>query len=82
MSTKIRLRRSGRKKKPFYRVIVIDSRDRRDGRCIEDLGWFNPLTDACSLKLERYDYWRGVGAIASERVEYIVKTHKSSSLAK
>ena len=52
MSTKIRLKRNGRKKKPFYRVIVIDSREKRDGRSIEDLGWFDPLKDLVSLKLE------------------------------
>jgi len=73
MSVKIRLQRHGRKKKPFYRVVVMNSRDRRDGRPIEDIGWFNPLTDEISIRSERYDYWLGVGAIPSERVVSIKK---------
>ncbi len=79
MSTKIRLKRNGRKKKPFYRVIVIDSREKRDGRSIEDLGWFDPLKDLVSLKLERFNYWCGVGAIPSERVLSLAKKQKDES---
>ena len=55
MSVKIRLQRHGRKKKPFYRIVVMNSRDRRDGRPIEDLGWFDPLNDDLSVKIERLD---------------------------
>ncbi len=73
MSTAIRLKRQGRKKRPFYRIIVIDSRCRRDGRPIEDLGWFNPLTDETVLSKERYEYWMSVGACPSERVTSIAK---------
>lgn len=73
MSTRIRLKRLGRKKKPFYRIVVIDSREKRDGRSIEDIGWFDPLTDAINIKVERFDYWAGVGAIPSERVTSLVK---------
>ena len=43
MSTKIRLKRIGRRNRPFYRVVVMDSRNRRDGAAIEELGWFNPI---------------------------------------
>ena len=78
MSTRIRLKRLGRKKKPFYRVVVIDSREKRDGRSIEDIGWFDPLNDTVNLKLERFDYWTGVGAIPSERVTSLVRKEKSS----
>ncbi len=80
MSVKIRLQRHGRKKKPFYRIVVMDSRNRRDGRPIEDLGWFDPLNDTLSLKLERFDYWIGVGAISSERVGSIAKKQKKEVL--
>jgi small subunit ribosomal protein S16 len=76
MSTKIRLKRAGRKKSPFYRIVVIDSREKRDGRCIEDLGWFDPLKDLVSIKLNRFDHWFKVGAIPSERVNSIAKKQK------
>ena len=51
MSTKIRLKRIGRRNRPFYRVIVIDSRKRRDGAAIEELGWYNPIEADNSYKL-------------------------------
>jgi small subunit ribosomal protein S16 len=79
MSTKIRLKRAGRKKKPFYRIVVIDSREKRDGRSIEDLGWFDPISDAISLKLDRFDHWFSVGAIPSERVSTLAKKQKASN---
>lgn len=77
MSVAIRLRRIGRKKKPFYRVVVIDSRDRRDGDGIEELGWFNPMSDEVSINMERTNYWISVGAKPSERVATIIKKEKS-----
>lgn len=79
MSTKIRLKRAGRKKRPFYRIVVIDSREKRDGRSIEDLGWFDPLSDAIVLKMERFEHWTGVGAIPSDRVSSLAKKQKSST---
>ena len=80
MSVKIRLQRHGRKKKPFYRIVVMNSRDRRDGRPIEDLGWFDPLNDDLSVKIERLDYWTSVGAISSERVTSIVKKAQKEAI--
>lgn len=70
MATVIRLTRMGRKKKPFYRVVVTDSRKRRDGGWIESIGYYNPLTKPATIKLdsERLAYWKGVGAKMSERV--------------
>ncbi len=69
--TVIRLTRMGRKKRPFYRIVVTDSRKRRDSGWIESIGYYNPLTDPATVKLdeERYNYWLSVGAQPSERVK-------------
>jgi small subunit ribosomal protein S16 len=73
---KIRLSRGGAKKKPFYHIVVADSRKSRDGRNIERLGFFNPVArgqeERLRLNLERVDYWTGVGAQVSERVKTLV----------
>lgn len=69
--TVIRLTRMGKKKQPFYRIVVTDSRKRRDSGWIESIGYYNPMQDPKILKLdkERYDYWTGVGAKPSETVK-------------
>ncbi len=70
--TVIRLTRMGRTKKPFYRIVVSDSRKRRDSGWIESIGYYNPMTDSADkLKLdeERLNYWLSVGAKASETVQ-------------
>jgi len=69
--TVIRLTRMGRKKSPFYRIVVTDSRKRRDGGSIETIGSYNPMKDEAEIKLdqERYDYWLSVGAKPSDRVK-------------
>jgi small subunit ribosomal protein S16 len=73
----IRLTRGGAKKRPFYHIVVTDSRNRRDGRYIERLGYYNPVAkgQAVGLRidLERADHWLGQGAQASERVSYLIK---------
>ena len=53
MAVKIRLRRAGAKKKPFYRIVVADSRSPRDGRCVEEIGYYNPLTKDLKLDGEK-----------------------------
>jgi len=73
MSLKIRLARSGAKKRPFYSIVVADSRSPRDGRFIEKLGTYNPMlershNDRVTLKTERIQHWLGVGALPTERV--------------
>ncbi|CBG39601.1 30S ribosomal protein S16 [Helicobacter mustelae] len=75
MATVIRLTRMGRKKKPFYRIVVTDSRKRRDGGWIESIGFYNPLANPVVVKFdaERLSYWKGVGAKMSERVEKLTK---------
>ncbi|NPA64375.1 MAG: 30S ribosomal protein S16 [Epsilonproteobacteria bacterium] len=73
MVVAIRLARFGRKKRPFYRIVVTDSRKRRDSGWIEIIGYYNPLTDPATVKVdeERLEYWLKTGAKMSERVKKI-----------
>ena len=75
MDTKIRLRRQGAKKAPFYRVVVADSRSPRDGRCIEELGYYNPVSNPVELKIdeEKALKWLKTGAEPSETVKTLLK---------
>jgi len=73
MSLKIRLARAGAKKRPFYRIVIADSRAPRDGRFIEIVGTYNPILpkgdeNRVSLNIERIKHWQGVGAQATDRV--------------
>jgi small subunit ribosomal protein S16 len=73
----IRLARGGAKKRPFYHLVVTDSRNRRDGRYIERIGFFNPIARGQEERLrvdhERAEYWLSHGAQASERVAHLLK---------
>lgn len=73
MATVVRLTRVGRKKRPFYRIVVTDSRKRRDGGWIESIGYYNPMVEPRIVKFdkERLEYWKSVGAKLSERVTEI-----------
>jgi small subunit ribosomal protein S16 len=75
MSVKIRLRRLGAKKAPFYRVVVADSRFPRDGRFIEEIGYYNPLTEPATIKIdgEKAVKWLKNGAQASDTVKNLFK---------
>jgi len=72
---RIRLRRQGAKKQPSYRVVVADQRAPRDGRIIENIGFYNPLTEpeTFSIDVERARYWLGEGAQPSEAVARLLK---------
>jgi small subunit ribosomal protein S16 len=74
---KIRLSRRGAKKRPFYQIVVTDSRSRRDGRNIEEIGYFNPLAAGQDVRLHldegRAKYWISTGAQVSERVSRLLK---------
>ncbi len=74
MATKIRLRRMGAKKAPFYRVVVADSRSPRDGRFIEEIGYYDPTKTPVVIKIdeERAKYWVGTGAQPSETVKALL----------
>ena len=75
MAVKIRLRRMGAKKAPFYRVVVADSRYPRDGRFIEEIGTYNPLTEPADIKIdaEKAQKWLGNGAQPTDTVIVLLK---------
>ena len=80
----IRLARGGAKKRPFYHVVVADSRNKRDGRYIERLGFFNPVASGgqdkrLELKVDRIDYWKSVGAQMSDRVASLLKENAKAA---
>ncbi len=82
----IRLARGGSKKRPFYHIVVTDSRNRRDGRFIERLGFFNPVgnpekTEVLRLDIDRVDHWISKGAQASETVAKLIKDAKKQAEA-
>lgn len=78
----IRLSRAGAKKNPFYHMVVTDSRNGRDGRYIERLGYFNPVAkeneENLRIDLDRVDYWIGQGARPSERVASLIKKQRKA----
>lgn len=75
MAVKIRLRRMGSKKAPFYRVVVADSRYPRDGRFIEEVGTYNPMTNPSEIKLdtEKVQKWIATGAQPTDSVKSLMK---------
>ena len=75
MATKIRLKRMGKKFYAFYRVVIMDSRQKRDGRAIEEIGTYNPNTQPSTIVIdsERAQYWLGVGAQPTEQVLKLLK---------
>lgn len=79
MAVRIRMKRLGRKARPFYRLCALDIKTRRDGPVLEELGYYDPMvkeTDARAiLKGERIDYWLSVGAQPSERAAILIKKY-------
>ncbi len=73
MAVKIRLKRMGSKKNPFYRMVVADERAPRDGRYIEELGYYNPLTKDLKLDNEKAQQWIGNGAQPTDTVRALLK---------
>ena len=75
MAVKIRLKRLGKIRSPHYRVVVMDSRDKRDGRAIEEVGKYHPKNDPSIIEIEseRVQYWLGVGAQPTEAVVALLK---------
>lgn len=73
MAVKIRLKRMGAKKNPFYRLVVAESSAPRDGRFVEEIGTYNPLTNPAKIDVneERALYWLGTGAQPSDKVRYL-----------
>ncbi|MBD3892485.1 30S ribosomal protein S16 [Hydrogenophaga sp.] len=81
----IRLSRGGAKSRPFYNIVVADKRNRRDGRFIERIGFYNPLArggeETLRIATDRLNYWSGVGATPSETVARLVKQNQASAPA-
>jgi small subunit ribosomal protein S16 len=81
----IRLSRSGAKKRPYYHIVVTDSRKSRDARFIERLGFFNPVAsgqdERLRIDIERVEHWQSHGAQPSERVAELVKSYKKQQTA-
>jgi small subunit ribosomal protein S16 len=75
LAVKIRLKRMGAHKKPFYRVVVADSRSPRDGKFIEEIGYYNPLTDPADIKIngDKAKEWISKGAQPTETVKSLLK---------
>ncbi|MBE6667039.1 MAG: 30S ribosomal protein S16 [Ruminococcaceae bacterium] len=73
MAVKMRLRRMGAKKAPTYRVIVADSRSPRDGRFIEEIGYFNPRTDEVKIDADKAKTWIANGAQPTDTVKALLK---------
>lgn len=75
MAVKIRLRRMGAKKSPFYRLVVADSRYPRDGRFIEEVGTYNPMTEPAEIKIdkEKVEKWLATGAQPTDSVKALFK---------
>jgi small subunit ribosomal protein S16 len=79
----IRLARGGAKKRPFYNIVVADSRERRDGRFIERIGYYNPMAaaneQALRVAMDRVSHWVGVGAQPSPTVQRLVEQAKKAA---
>jgi small subunit ribosomal protein S16 len=75
MAVRIRLKRMGSTHRPFYRIVTADSRSPRDGRFIETIGTYNPLTDPATItvKADRVQYWIGVGALPTESAQNVLR---------
>ncbi len=79
----IRLARGGAKKRPFYHIVVTDSRKRRDSSYIERIGYFNPTARGqevrINIEMDRFDHWCGQGAKPSDRVAHLIKQHQKQA---
>ena len=82
MAVRIRMKKLGRKHRPFYRVCVMDARSPRNGKAIEELGHYDPMVpdkaERVKLNMERVDYWLSVGAQPSDKVGTLIKKVKTN----
>ncbi len=81
MAVRIRLKRMGAKKQPFYRIVVADSRSPRDGRFIEEIGYYNPTTDPTTfhVNMEKVEHWLSKGAKPSDRVKILLEKAEATN---
>ena len=82
MAVRIRMKRLGRKHRPFFRICVMDQQSPRDGKAIEELGHYDPMVknkaERVALKMDRVDYWLSVGAQPSDKVAVLIKKVKTN----
>jgi small subunit ribosomal protein S16 len=78
MTVRLRLQRSGKPKRPYYKIVAIDQRTKRDGQPIEVLGQYDPIAqdNKCNIKMDRVNYWLDTGAKASETVAVLIKKNQ------
>ncbi|MFU8894387.1 MAG: 30S ribosomal protein S16 [Luteolibacter sp.] len=83
MAVSIRLNRKGTKDRPYYKIVAVDSRKRRDGRYIEQIGTYNPMTEGVNydIDLEKADKWLAVGAKPSDTVNSIIRKARTAAKA-
>ena len=83
MAVKLRLKRMGRRHRPFYRVAAMDARRKRDGRVLEELGYYDPINKDVGaqlvLKLDRIDYWLSVGAQPTDTVRRLIERNRAAA---
>ncbi len=83
MAVRIRMKKMGRRHRPFFRVCVVDARKPRDGKTVEEVGHYDPMvrdkSQRIKLNMDRIDYWISVGAQPSEKVAALIKKAKTSS---
>ena len=83
MAVRIRMKRMGRKHRPFFRICVMDSQKPRDGKAIEEVGYYDPIvrekSERVKLKLDRIDYWISVGAKPSDKVATLIKKVRTNT---
>lgn len=79
---RIRLKRTGTRNQACFRVVVMDQRSSRDGKAIEELGYYDPCRKVEDINLERAEYWKGVGAVISETVQDIIDRKRNGVVLK
>ena len=83
MAVRIRMKKMGRKHRPFFRICVVDSRKPRDGKTIEELGYYDPMvrdkSERVKLNMDRIEYWLSVGAQPSDKVAVLIKKVKTNT---
>ena len=86
MAVRIRMKRMGRKHRPFFRICIMDARSPRDGKAIEEVGYYDPMvsdkSQRVNLKMDRVDHWISVGAQPSENVATLIKKVRNNKFGK
>ncbi len=79
MSVKMRLTRGGAKKRPYYRIVVTDSRSRRESHFCDDIGYYDPLTNppTVEIKMDRVEHWTNKGALPTDTVARLIRRYKA-----